>query len=440
MTTRTVSGSILSAAPAIALALLAPTSPALAGGPFASQGVQLRSWIPLAQFGAQQTIGNDCWGYVSPTGREYAIMGLSHTTAFVEITDPINPVIVAQITHPTSVWSDTKVFSTFAYVVTEGGGGVQVIDLSQIDAGVVTLVGSFTPGGLDKAHDIGINEQSGFAYACRPTGLLIFDLSNPTSPALAGSWPGHDIHDVQAVTYTTGPFAGREIAFCSTGSEGLFILDTTDKANIVTLSNFVYPNLGFTHQGWLSGDGLLFYLDDEFDELNGFVATTTTRVVDVSDLSAPTLASTFTSGEQSIDHNQYIKDGVIYQANYTSGLRIFDARPPNDPLNPPQIGFFDTRPEVATPSPFVFDGAWSVFPFFPSGNVIVSDINRGLFVLDPSQALFVPSPADLNGDGFVNASDLAALLSQWGTAGSADLDASGTVDAADLAALLASWG
>jgi hypothetical protein len=57
-----------------------------------------------------------------------------------------------------------------------------------------------------------------------------------------------------------------------------------------------------------------------------------------------------------------------------------------------------------------------------------------------SVKLSAGNPADLNGDGSVDASDLAILLSNWGGSGAGDIDGSGTVDAGDLSALLSAWG
>jgi len=51
-----------------------------------------------------------------------------------------------------------------------------------------------------------------------------------------------------------------------------------------------------------------------------------------------------------------------------------------------------------------------------------------------------PCPADLDHDGTVSSSDIAALLNSWGQPGAADINGSGAVDAADLAALLSAWG
>ena len=352
------------------------------GGGFPSENVELMSHIPLSGFPSNPSSGNDCWGYVSASGREYALMGVSNAMFVVEITDPSNPVIVQSISHTNSLWGDVKVYGEYCYVVNESGGGMDVIDLSNVDSGVVTLVQRFTGGGLSDSHDVAIDEDSGFAYLCGSNlnggRIVAIDLADPENPVIVGqisSGQGAYVHDAQAVTYTKGPFAGREIIFAAVGGTGLDIYDVTDKSNMFRMSRTTYPNLSYAHQCWASEDRQYVYLDDELDGVNETV------IFDVSDLANPTVAGTYSSGVSAIDHNLYVRDGFIYEAEYHAGLRIFCA---DDPVNPLQVGWFDTYPEDDGGG---FDGAWSVYPFFPSGTVIVSDMNRGLFVLDPTDAL-----------------------------------------------------
>ncbi|MEE9212548.1 MAG: choice-of-anchor B family protein, partial [Phycisphaeraceae bacterium] len=287
------------------------------------------------------------------------------------------------IPHTNTLWGDMKVFGHFAYVVNDnGGGGIDVVDLSDVDNGNVTLVQQVTDGGLSTSHDVAIDTDSGFLYLCGANlnggRLIAYDLSNPADPTFAGqvsSSQGVNVHDVQVVTYTSGPYAGKQIAFACSGGTGLDIFDVTNKLNMFRLSRTTYPNLSFAHQGWLSEDRSYFYLNDELDGVNETV------VFDVTDLENPMVVNTYSSGVPAIDHNLYVHDGFIYEAEYTAGLRIFCA---DDPVNPVQVGWFDTYPENDDSG---FDGAWSNFPFFPSGTVIVSDMNRGLFILNVTEAL-----------------------------------------------------
>ena len=130
---------------------------------FDSFNVQLLSWLPLDQFGTHSS-ANSCWGYVSASGREYAIIGLSGGTGFVEITDPTNPDVVQVISGPGSLWRDVKAYQGYGYAVSEGGSGIQVIDLRQIDSGLVTFVKSVTTGGTTATHTLALDETSGFLY------------------------------------------------------------------------------------------------------------------------------------------------------------------------------------------------------------------------------------------------------------------------------------
>jgi len=355
---------------------------------FPHHGVRLMAWLPLGDF-EEAGSGNDCWGYVSPGGREYALMGLRRGLGVVEITDPGDPHVLAVIDGPPSTWRDVKVHGATAYVVTEGaGGGIQVVDLSAIDAGVVMLARTVSDDIDDpmlatgSTHNVAIDTDSGYLYRCggANNGLRIYSLADPLNPVYVTAWTERYVHDAQVVTYLDGPYAGRQIAYCCSGfnggsvQTGLDVLDVTDKLNIVTLARLVYANGSYSHQAWLSEDRSRLYLNDEGDETS-FGFPTTTKVFDVSDPAAPVELMSFTNGLPSIGHNLYVHGGMIFEANYTSGLRVFDA---SDPDAPVEFAFFDTYPENDAPS---FSGAWSVYPFFPSGSFIVSDIERGLFIL-----------------------------------------------------------
>ena len=408
-----------------AVVTLILTATAFAG--FPAENVVLRSHLPVSDFGA--TFAEDCWGYVSDSGREYAIIGLSNGTGFVEITDPDNPVIVSVVLTPNR-GRDMKVYQHYVYS-TSDSGPTHVIDVAEIDSGVVTLVNSLDGG----THNMFINEQSGFLYLSIGGPMVVADLSDPINPVFAGIWGGQ-AHDATVITYPDGPYAGREIAFVFAGTAGrVDIVDVTDKSNIFLLGSSSYPNPGYTHQGWPSDDLQYLYVSDELDEVNG-EPRTRTFVIDISDLANPTYVNFVSTGLPSTDHNLYVRDGYIFEANYTSGLRIFDTA---DPVFPIEVGYFDTFPAHDDAG---FQGAWTAYPFFPSGTVIVSDRSGGLFVLDPSEAVGGGCPADFDNDGSVTAADLAMLLGAWGPnpGHPADFDGDGFVNAFDLAQLLGAWG
>ncbi|HLO99515.1 MAG TPA: choice-of-anchor B family protein [Fimbriimonas sp.] len=329
--------------------------------------------------------GNDCWGYVSPSGREYALAGLSNKVAFFDITNPSSPVHVANIAHSNSTWCGIKVYGGYAYVGTEASGsGVQVIDMTNIDNGVVTLVKTITSPG--RVHTLVLNPDSKFLYTCgtnEGTGTtMAFDLTNPANPVRVGanSLSPNYLHEAIVLSYTTGPAAGKEIMYGFSEGRGVDVIDVTNKNNPIFLRRATYPSMGYCHQGWVSEDRKYLYMDDEFDE-NNLGVNTRTLMFDIQDPANTFYLGNFSTGMPTIDHNQYVSDGFIFQANYTSGLRIYDIA--QTPTAPVQVGWYDTMPSSDAKS---YNGAWSNYPFFPSGTVIVSDINGGFFCLDATEA------------------------------------------------------
>jgi choice-of-anchor B domain-containing protein len=361
---------------------------------FAANKVTLLSWLTLGDLSAAATSGNDCWGYTSPSGREYALMGVSSGTAFVEITDPNAPEIVAFHSGPSSLWRDIKVFGTHVYSVSEGGSGIQVFNVANIDAGTVANLGTVTTGGDTATHNVAIDTVSGYLYRTGGgnNGLRMYNLNaNPAVPALVGTWSNKYVHDAQVITYTSGPLAGKQIAYCCSGfnggfdNTGLSIVDVTNKNAPVVLDEVFWPGAQYSHQVWLSPDLQLAYLNDELDE-NG-IKTTTTYVINVADPSNAFLVGSFTNGNQAVGHNNYTTADRLFAANYRSGLRIFDLGA--NPTNPPEEAWFDTYPEDDDDA---FNGLWSVYPYFESGVVIGSDLERGLFVWWVGDALLDIEP------------------------------------------------
>ena len=178
-------------------------------------------------------------------------------------------------------------------------------------------------------------------------------------------------------------FQGKEICF-NYNENTLTIVDVSDKENMVMLSRVTYDNVYYTHQGWLLDGQTHLVLDDELDEQRGPTANTRTMVWDVRSLRNPTLANSFFSPETAIDHNQYVHNGVAYQANYCAGLRLL--RPTGNGPNPimEEIGHFRASPDCDTA---IFRGAWSVYPYFASGSIVMQTIERGLFVMNADAAL-----------------------------------------------------
>ena len=372
------------------------TTANMPGAGFDSQGVTLEAWFPLNQIDNANS-GNDCWGYTSPSGREYGIMGTSSGTAFFEVTNPTATQLIDWIDGNDSLWRDIKVYDNMAYSVTEGAGGIQVISMANIDNGTVSLVNTIDDVSTANSHNVAIDEVSGYLYRCGggSNGLRMYSLANPSNPQYVGSWSTRYVHDAQIVTYTTGPNAGRQIAYCcaglsgGSGDTGLTIVDVTNKSNPIVISQVYWPNSAYSHQGWLSEDRQFFYMGDELDE-NG-VLPSTIYVINVANPDSAFYVTSFNNGNLAITHNCYTKGGVLYAANYTSGMRIFDLN--QSATNPPEIGYFDT---YQSGDPTSFNGLWSLFPYFASGTVIGSDLEGGFFVWDvgdPDLVLAIPGGA-----------------------------------------------
>ena len=391
---------------------------------FACDQVDVLSFLPLDAIGGTDRgiETNDVWGWVDPqTGREYAIVGRTDGTAFIDISDPAAPVYLGNLPKTpgslTQSWRDIKVHANHAFVVADNAGehGMQVFDLTRL-RDVRDAPAEFDPDtvyeGIASAHNMVINEETATAYVVGSSGggdtcgggLHMLDVSDPKTPTFLGCHAQEGTgrgrtgytHDAQCVNYR-GPdaeHAGREI--CLKANEtAVVIADVTDRDNPVTLSTAEYPAVAYTHQGWLTEDHRYFYQNDELDEMTSVGAAreagtepdmeaSRTLIWDVSDLDDPILVKEHFGETFTIDHNLYIVGDLMYQSNYVSGLRVLDI---SDRENPREVGFFDTVPwdESVT-----FDGSWSNYPFFESGTIVVSSGKEGVFFLKYRRPELVP--------------------------------------------------
>ena len=363
-------------------------------GAYACGNIDLESVVSLDDLRTANT--NDVWGWTDPSnGREYALAGTHSGTGFVDITDPDDPILLGKLLTASgnSIWRDIKVYNNHVFVVSESGGhGMQVFDLTQLrgltpdgdrdftEDVLYTGSGGNSVGG---AHDIVINEDSGFAYIVGSNscsgGLHMVNIQNPTSPVFAGCYSGSGyVHDAQCVIYN-GPdsdYTGNEICVTSNGGTTV-IVDVTDKSNPSFIANVDYPNTGYAHQGWFTEDQRFFIADDEADEFNNSWSGTRTIIFDFEDLDNPEVAFEHFGTEFTSDHNQYVRGHYVFQSNYNSGLRILDLTDIESGTLT-EAGFFDTYPSGNSPS---YSGQWSNYPFFPSGTIIATDQNNGLFIL-----------------------------------------------------------
>ncbi len=371
---------------------LAPCENGLAGE-YPCDGYDLMSHIPIAELGGAGAQGNDSWGWTDElTGKEYALIGTTTGAAFVDISEPILPVLLGTLPSATteSPWRDIKVYNNHAFIVSEAADhGMQVFDLTRlrnVSSPPQTFTSDARYTNFGNAHNIVINESSGYAYIVGSGtfsgGPHFVNIQNPKNPVSAGGYANDAYsHDAQVITYN-GPdadYQGKEVLIGSNANE-LVIVDVTDKSNPVNISSISYNNIGYTHQGWFTEDMNYFLVGDELDEQN-FGGKTRTLVFELTDLDNPKYNFEYFGTTNAIDHNLYVKGDLCYQSNYTAGMQVLNVSGLSaNSLT--QVGFFDTYPSNNNAA---FNGVWNVYPFFESGNIIINDIDGGLFIVRPSQ-------------------------------------------------------
>lgn len=359
-------------------------------GPYPCNNVDLMSFLPLNMIGGGG--GSSLWGWTDPdTGHEYAIMGRTTGTSFVDITVPNKAMFLGNLkSHTgTSTWREMKTYGYYAYIISDQNGahGMQIFDMRHLrnPSSTPQLQEDGWYGGFTNCHDLAINTDTGYAYCVGSNtcsgGLHMMSLANPLNPQFVGCFAADGYtHDTQCVTYHGPDVAhqGQEICFAS-NTDTLTIVDVTNKSAPVMISRTSYPGVGYTHQGWLTADQSHFLIDDELDEVN-LGHPTWTYIWNLTDLEAPALLGHYTGPTMATDHNQYIRNGYSYQANYRAGLRILDISGVAS-ANLSEVAYFDIYPSSDSNG---FNGAWNNYPFFASGSVIISGMDSGLFVVHPN--------------------------------------------------------
>lgn len=347
--------------------------------------------VLLAHMDKYPTAGySSNWGYTAPDGREYALEGVQTGTSIVDITDPANIREVTFIPGSTSDWREIKTYQHYAYVVNETGGGMQIIDMSNLPVSA-TLVATYTA--LATAHTLWIDETSGILYAegnsTQP--VKVISLANPTSPVQIGFF-GIECHDI---------VVQNNIAYISEGTRGSYgLYDVSTPSAAVRLGTVNAPApAGYAHNCWPSPNGQYLMTTEEN-------TGETVKMFDISNLSSPALTDQYL-GSSNLAHNVYIRENFSYIAHYADGLKIVDIA---NPFNIFEVGFYDTNPATGG-----FNGAWNIYPFFPSGKIALSDIQNGVWVFffddgsqkptitsTPATTAVVGQPYSYDSDNLVN--------------------------------------
>jgi choice-of-anchor B domain-containing protein len=306
---------------------------------------------------------NDIWGYADGSGNEYALLGVQTGTSIINITNPSNPVEISFIPGTNSIWRDIKTWGTYAYVVSDNtNDGLQIIDLSQLPT-TATLVNQ-TTAFFNRAHNIFID--NGYAYAIGTEnggGMHILNLSNPTSPTQTNYYTGSGyIHDVFVWNDT--------VVVCDGSSQIYQLINVTNKSNPqVISSSSSLPGI-YAHSGWMSENKRYFFAMEEFNVRD-------LTIWDLQDRSAwDLMVSTWQMPTgSSIIHNCFVRGNYLHISYYTSGYVVLDI---SNPTSPQLVGQYDTYPSNDGGT---YNGAWGCYPYLPSGNTLISDIETGLYIL-----------------------------------------------------------
>lgn len=303
-----------------------------------------------------------CWGYVAPDGREYAVLGTATGCSIIDITNAAAPVEIGHIPGATSLWKEVKTYDKYAYVVSEGSQGLQIINLGNLPNSVnldtvITSLGGFS---VNTSHTISIHD--GYLYLNGTnSGMIIASLANPRRPQYLGRWTTRYVHD---------SYVRNDTIFAAAINSGrLDIIDGRNKATPTLIASIAYTG-GGTHNVWTTKDRRYAITTDE-------VGSTQKNLKVWNLQTLPTVSSTpvatFSPNPADIVHNVFIRGDYAYVAWYTAGLRIVNI---TNPTAPSDAGGYDT----STEPPGNYDGMWACYPYFPSGKIIGSDMQNGLFI------------------------------------------------------------
>lgn len=311
---------------------------------------------------------NDVWGYTDEFGNEYALVGAEKGVSIVDISDPQNPVEVYWHVGMTSVWRDIKTFGDYAYVTTEADDGLLIIDLSPLPNNPITNTANYfnISDYWSSAHNLYIDEN-GYGYIFGSNrgngGAIILDLfTNPMQPIEVGTFDNWYIHDGCVV---------NDVLYAAHINDGFFtIVDVSNKSNPIILGTQVTPS-SFAHNIWPSDDQNFVFTTDELTRafLASYDVSDPANIIEVDRIQS-------SPGSGVVPHNVHVKGDFLITSYYADGVIVHDI---SDPSNMVEVARYDTYPGSATYT----IGNWGAFPYFASGTIIATDIDKGLFILDP---------------------------------------------------------
>lgn len=327
---------------------------------------------------------NGIWGWDDGNGNEYALIGTSDGYYFVDVTNPAVPVVSDFVAgfRDSCIWREIKTYSHYAYLISDDGptNTFQIADLQYLPDSVHVVYNSNTL--FSRAHTLFVDGDLLYCAAVKggqftsQAAMAVFSLANPESPVLLRklnddfSLPSNPVHDM---------FVRNDTIYASAGFDGLFIFYFNRLTNTFTYINSLtsYPEQGYNHSSALTDDSRTLIFMDEVPDGKAC------KSMDVTDLQNLSVNTTFRSNTGATPHNPFIVGNICYVAYYQDGLYAYDV---SDVNNPVQLGYFDTYYQNPAGTYFTpaYKGAWGAYPFLPSGKLLVSDMQSGLFVLDVS--------------------------------------------------------
>ena len=319
---------------------------------------------------------SNLWGYTDEEGNEYALVGVNGNgggepggISVVDLSDPSDPQEIYFFEGPASIWREIKVWEDHAYITTEAqDGGLTIVDLSPLPQSTALSTTVYNDPGWNTSHALFIDENGRlylFGSSEGNGGVIMYDLTqDPNVPVRVGEYDPIYVHD---------GYARGDTLYAGHIYNGYFsIVDVSDPSAPVLLGTQSTPS-NFTHNVWLDDSGDHLYTTDERD--NAYVGS-----YDISDPMDIQYLDKLQSdpGSNAIPHNTYwLPSHHVVQSYYTYGVTIYDVTRPDNMV---EVGNYDTSPFTGGG----FFGAWGVYPFFSSGRLIISDIEGGLFILDPA--------------------------------------------------------
>lgn len=319
-------------------------------------------------------IYNEVWGFVQE-GREYAVIGSTDGTHIFDVTDTTNIYMAEYIPGAVQggmvVHRDYHDFNGYLYIVCdEGPSTLQIADLTHLPDSAPVVYDSNAL--FSRSHNIFIDSTNAIMYVCGGNNRLnLYDLSTPEAPQLLMNCSA-ELPFWNSIGYIHDIYVEDGIAYCNAETRGLFIVDFTDLLNVTVLGSLTqYPDQGYNHSGWLHPSQNIYAMADETHGMD-------IKILDVSDKSDIKVVSQINSGvdPNSIAHNLIFDGDYLYISYYYDGLYVYDV---TDPSNPKVVDVYDTS---TLPHATRYEGCWGVYPFLPSGLIVVSDMQNGLYLFD----------------------------------------------------------